>query len=95
MEKNMDNNIIAPLYHRRARRNNYCEQLDPENKQNFDKILTLPAMVKHMYILGMSGSGKTEIFKLLVIRFYLERDNNIIVIDSSGDLSQQIAKGHL
>lgn len=46
----------------------------------------------HAYILAMSGMGKTEIMKIVILGFHLVRKSNIIVIDLNGDLSRQIAR---
>ncbi len=88
-----NNNLTPPTYgKKRKQRYSFKSILDPENTQDFDATLIAPELFVHAYILAMSGAGKTEIMKLLAIRFYLAENNNIIIIDSSGDFSLQIAK---
>jgi len=66
--------------------------LNPKNFENFDNALVPPMLFIHVYILAMSGMGKTEIMKILILRFYLEKMSNIIILDLNGDLSRQIAR---
>lgn len=79
-------------YSNGRRGHNNIVKLDPEDSQNFDKTLAIPQLFVHAYILAMSGVGKTEIIKNLIIRFYLEKMSNSIIIDLDGDLSRQIAR---
>ena len=48
---------------------------------------------RHSYILGKSGSGKTELLKLL-LHSYLRRSNpvTLVVIDPHGDFAEQVAR---
>jgi len=71
---------------------NNIAKLDPANPQTIDGVLISPMLFVHAYILAMSGMGKTEIMKILILRFYLEKMSNIIIIDLNGDLSRQIAR---
>ena len=67
-------------------------KLDPTDPKTIDGVLISPMLFVHAYILAMSGMGKTEIMKILILRFYLEKMSNIIILDLNGDLSRQIAR---
>ncbi len=67
-------------------------KLDPINPETIDNVLIPPILFVHAYILAMSGMGKTEMIKILVIWLYLEYKSNIILLDLNGDLSRQIAR---
>ena len=48
---------------------------------------------RHTYVLGKSGSGKSELLKLLVYG-YLRKPGSatVVVIDPHGDLAEEIAR---
>lgn len=52
---------------------------------------------RHTFLVGQSGSGKSEVLKLLALSSKLQggevqRDRSVVVIDPHGDLVQQIAR---
>jgi energy-coupling factor transporter ATP-binding protein EcfA2 len=47
---------------------------------------------KHTYIVGGTGSGKSEVIKRLAMEDILRGDSSVILIEPNGDLSEQIAK---
>lgn len=51
----------------------------------------LSELDKHLYMVGMTGCGKTEIFKALIIRYVIEGNIGGLVIDLDGDFAQQVA----
>jgi hypothetical protein len=51
-------------------------------------------MEKHTYILGGTGSGKSELLKHLVLQDVGKAEKCVIVIEPNGDLSEQIASQH-
>jgi len=87
----MRNEIITTGYNGRRGHNDILK-LDPTDSKTIDGSLISPMLFVHAYILAMSGMGKTEIIKILILRFYLEKKSNIIIIDLDGDISRQIAR---
>lgn len=78
---------------------NYILSADLLATRCFSQTLTahipLEAFKKHAYIVGGSGSGKSELMKLLVhhlIRAQDARDYSGVVIDPHGDLAEEIAR---
>jgi len=47
---------------------------------------------KHWYVVGGTGSGKSELLKHLMIQDIEKGDKAIVVIEPNGDLSEQIAR---
>jgi len=87
----MRNEIITTGYNR-VRGYDDILKLDPTNPKTIDGLLISPMLFVHAYILARTGMGKTEIMKILILRFYFEQNSNIIILDLNGDLSRQIAK---
>jgi len=71
---------------------NNTTMLNPNDFETIDNALITSVLFVHAYILAMSGMGKTEIMKILIFKFYLEKKSNSVIIDLSGDMSRQIAK---
>lgn len=46
----------------------------------------------HTYIVGKTGSGKSELMKTLIWQYILKDDKGLVVIDPNGDFAEQIAK---
>lgn len=47
---------------------------------------------KHTYLIGATGSGKSELLKSLVRQDFLQGDSAVIVLDPKGDFGNQIAR---
>jgi len=47
---------------------------------------------KHWYIVGGTGSGKSELLKHLIIQDIQKNDKSVILIEPNGDLSEQVAR---
>ena len=45
---------------------------------------------KHSYLVGGTGSGKSELIKFLIVQEILKKERNTILIDPHGDLAQEI-----
>lgn len=56
--------------------------------KGFEALIPFGARQKHTYILGSSGSGKTELLKQFVFHD-LKRKNGLLVLDPHGDLVKQ------
>lgn len=46
----------------------------------------------HTYIIGGTGSGKSELMKILIQQYILRDTTGIVVIEPNGDFAEQIAK---
>lgn len=79
---NMDENIAKLV------ENNV---LDPFSN-NFKSLIPVIERYKHTYITGMTGSGKSELLKALIMADILRADGSIILLEPHGDLAQSIAK---
>lgn len=66
--------------------------LNPRDYEKFDHIISTYINGGHMYILGATRSGKTELIKLIWIRLFLKQDASVVVYDPHGDLALQLAK---
>jgi hypothetical protein len=49
---------------------------------------------KHTYILGGTGSGKSELLKHLILQDVGKGEKGVILIEPNGDLSEQVARQH-
>lgn len=56
-----------------------------------DDFIRPGARTQHTYIVGATGSGKTELLKLL-IRSYFDKPCAVVVMDPAGDLAEQVAR---
>ena len=50
------------------------------------------ARMRHTYLVGKSGSGKSELLKQLVFPLLTSDESAAVVIDPAGDFAEQIAK---
>jgi ABC-type oligopeptide transport system ATPase subunit len=46
----------------------------------------------HTYIVGKTGSGKSELLKVLIWQYILKDNKGLVVIDPNGDFAEQVAK---
>ena len=65
--------------------------LDP-NTEEFDKILTAQEIGSHIHMIASTGSGKTELIKLIFHRLAVKANCSIVIFDPHGDLAIQCAK---
>ena len=79
---NMDENICRLI------RSNVLNPFD----DNFENLIPLVERYKHTYITGMTGSGKSELLKTLIMRDILRSDGSVILLEPHGDLSEDVAK---
>jgi hypothetical protein len=76
----------------------YFEMMEWKNKKlrnifNRSYPVRLPdSKGKHWYVVGGTGSGKSELLKHLIIQDIEKKDKAIILIEPNGDLSEQIAR---
>lgn len=76
----------------------YFEMMEWKNKKlrnifNRSYPVRLPdSKGKHWYVVGGTGSGKSELLKHLMIQDIEKKDKAIILIEPNGDLSEQIAR---
>lgn len=47
---------------------------------------------QHAYLTGRTGSGKTELLKVLFDELYRQLDSALVLLDPHGDLAEQLAK---
>jgi len=66
--------------------------LDPSNEEEFDKIIANHELDSHFYMLASTGSGKSELLKLLYVRLASKKDASIVIFDPHGDLAIQCAQ---
>lgn len=77
----------------------FMEEYHPLAFQNFflrelRALLPMSAIFRHSYIVAKTGSGKSELLKMLVFNEILQHKPNksVIVIDPHGDLVEEIAR---
>ena len=58
----------------------------------FNKIIPKEDLNSHIYVMASTKSGKSELIKLMYIKYALNPDGSIVIFDPHGDLSQQCAK---
>lgn len=58
---------------------------------NLDANISETSLQKHVLITGNTGSGKSELLKLLLYELAIKTNECIILIDPHGDLSSQLA----
>ncbi|MGE0052015.1 MAG: type IV secretory system conjugative DNA transfer family protein [Arcobacter sp.] len=78
----IDNNLVKEIV------SNQNELLNINNLEKFIPIV----IRKHTYIIGQSGSGKSEILKTICLSDINKNDSSIIVVEPHGDLSIELAK---
>lgn len=79
----------------------YFQLMKKNNKQLWElyhqrHVTRLPysASGKHSYVLGGTGSGKSELLKHLILQDIGKKEKGVIIVEPNGDLSEQIAKQH-
>ncbi|WP_415397811.1 type IV secretory system conjugative DNA transfer family protein [Sulfurimonas sp. CS5] len=65
--------------------------LDPFSS-NFENLIPLTERYKHTYVTGMTGSGKSQLLKILIMADILRADGNVILLEPHGDLAQEVTK---
>ncbi|MCT7566849.1 type IV secretion system DNA-binding domain-containing protein [Aliarcobacter butzleri] len=65
--------------------------LDPFS-DNFANLIPVVERYKHTYITGMTGSGKSELLKVLIMGDILRENGSIILLEPHGDLAQSVTK---
>jgi len=65
--------------------------LDPCNQDEFIRVFPAKDANKHIHLLASSGSGKTELLKILFIKKAEENNSSIIIFDQNGDFSKECA----
>jgi len=90
----MYNENLAPVNEPIYRRGKYPKTLtlNPHDNEEFDYIISTYISGGHMYILGATRSGKTELIKLVCIRLILKKDSSVVIFDPHGDMALQLAK---
>lgn len=74
------------------RYSNHLPVLNPFEQDEFDRIITASDINSHIYLLASTGSGKTELIKLIFIRVALSKDTSIVIFDPHGDLARECAR---
>lgn len=62
------------------------------NVDNLEKFISADERYKHTYITGMTGSGKSELLKVLIMGDILRENGSIILLEPHGDLAQSVTK---
>lgn len=65
--------------------------LDP-NKQDFNELIPPKERLKHTYILGATGAGKSEVIKTLIYSDIKDIESSIVLLEPHGDLASEVAK---
>jgi hypothetical protein len=65
--------------------------LDPFS-DNFESLIPVIERYKHTYITGMTGSGKSELLKVLIMADILRADGSVILLEPHGDLAQSVTR---
>ena len=65
--------------------------LDPFS-DNFANLIPVAERYKHTYITGMTGCGKSELLKVLIMGDILRENGSIILLEPHGDLAQSVTK---
>lgn len=88
----MQNNQVIVPYNNRRPYSSHIPILNPNETEEFDKILNTYEIDGHIYLLSSSGWGKTNFLKLTMVRFVLEAKGSIILFDPHGDIARQFAQ---
>lgn len=67
-------------------------ELNPFEKEKFEKLIPVEDRYKHTYVTGITGSGKSELLKTLIYADIQREDSSVILLDIHGDLAQSVAK---
>lgn len=62
------------------------------NVDNLEKFISDDERYKHTYITGITGSGKSELLKVLIMGDILRENGSIILLEPHGDLAQSVTK---
>ena len=65
--------------------------LDPFSS-HFEDFIPVLERYKHTYVTGMTGSGKSELLKVLIMADILRADGSVILLEPHGDLAQSVVK---
>ena len=65
--------------------------LDPFH-ESFERIIPIEERYKHTYIVGETGSGKSELLKTLIMGDIQRNDSSVILLDIHGDLAQSVSR---
>lgn len=65
--------------------------LDPFS-DNFANLIPVAERYKHTHLTGMTGSGKSELLKVLIMGDILRENGSIILLEPHGDLAQSVTK---
>lgn len=65
--------------------------LDPFSA-TFTDLIPVAERYKHTYVTGMTGSGKSELLKVLIMADILRADGSVILLEPHGDLAQSVIK---
>ncbi len=65
--------------------------LDPFSS-NFENLIPMIERFKHTHVTGVTGSGKSELLKALIMVDILRADGSVILLEPHGDLAQSVIK---
>ena len=65
--------------------------LDPFSS-NFENLIPMIERYKHTHVTGVTGSGKSELLKALIMADILRADGSVILLEPHGDLAQSVIK---
>lgn len=80
--ENIDENIVQLIKDK---------VIDPFSS-NFETLIPVIERYKHTYITGMTGSGKSELLKVLIMADILRGDGSVILLEPHGDLAEGTVK---
>ena len=67
-------------------------ELNPFENEKFEKLIPLEERLKHTYVTGKTGSGKSELLKTLMYADIQRENSSVILLDIHGDLAQSVSK---
>jgi len=65
--------------------------LDPFSS-NLKNLIPIIERYKHTHVTGMTGGGKSELLKVLIMADILRSDGSVILLEPHGDLSHDVTK---
>lgn len=65
--------------------------LDPFN-DSFENLIPVVERFKHTHVTGMTGSGKSQLMKMLIMSDILRADGSVILLEPHGDLAQEVTR---